>query len=317
MNTTSNHEPRPIPPRRRGLARAELAALLLVLAIALAVVLPAAARLRGLSGTDASLDNLAQLGLAHAVYAADWSGRQATVVIDELSLYGSSAPQAVANYDAVQGEPHPPVLFGWSQFGDVIGLAGYYFQGSSNPGVLMPISFDSAFGSFRFANTRPLHDYVDGRYYSSTWYAPNDVAAHAAAAPSFDEPDEYDFDGTTGALPAWSSYCLSPAAMYGRDILRAPSLGGWQDPFTVGLAFQSPPLDAALYPDLKTHMVEHHWVQSPPGLAIRRSTRRGPTTAASRTTSTTGSTRPRPRSSTTGTCGCCRTARCRRPIGRS
>jgi hypothetical protein len=43
--------------------------------------------------------------------------------------------------------------------------------------------------------------------------------------------------------------------------MRAPEDGGWQDPFSLASGLRVPSMSQARYPDLKTHMLEHHWLQ--------------------------------------------------------
>jgi len=52
--------------------------------------------------------------------------------------------------------------------------------------------------------------------------------------------------------------------MFSPQVMRAPSAGGWQNPWSLADGFASPSLAGAQYPDLKTHMIEHHWAQGPP-----------------------------------------------------
>ena len=72
------------PRRSFGFSVVELVMVLSIIAVLLAVALPALGQLRGISGTDVSLNNLANLGVSHALYAADWDGRQFTVSRDGL-----------------------------------------------------------------------------------------------------------------------------------------------------------------------------------------------------------------------------------------
>jgi hypothetical protein len=57
---------------------------------------------------------------------------------------------------------------------------------------------------------------------------------------------------------------MSPAAMFNPEVMRANADGGWQDPWSFDLGFQAPGLFQAQYPDLKTLVIEHHWVQDRP-----------------------------------------------------
>ncbi|MHC4093892.1 MAG: hypothetical protein ACYSVY_27080 [Planctomycetota bacterium] len=64
--------------------------------------------------------------------------------------------------------------------------------------------------------------------------------------------------------PGWSSYCRSPAALYHPDVWRSNAAGGWQAPWELDHGYQMAGLFQATYPDLKTHMMEHSWLQGPP-----------------------------------------------------
>ena len=47
--------------------------------------------------------------------------------------------------------------------------------------------------------------------------------------------------------------------------MRSNAAGGWQSPAELDQAYESPGFFQATYPDLKTHILEHSWVQNPPG----------------------------------------------------
>jgi hypothetical protein len=59
---------------------------------------------------------------------------------------------------------------------------------------------------------------------------------------------------------------MSPAAMFAPQVMGHPEpdgTGGWKDPWLdLKAGFRSPSFALALYPDLKTHMLEHHWLQN-------------------------------------------------------
>ena len=46
--------------------------------------------------------------------------------------------------------------------------------------------------------------------------------------------------------------------------MRSNAAGGWQNPWNIINGHESPGLFQAMYPDLKTQMIEHHWLQGPP-----------------------------------------------------
>ncbi len=245
----------------------DLAASLAAVAVLAAVSLPALARARASSGNAGSMANLTVIGVAHVLYAADWNGRQVTWTVDDLGAYDS-----VTDYNLEHGcsfsfpmDPgcHPAILAGWGATGL---LYGYWMNGVGYHWAVSPINFEggaTGFGSHRLVNQRPVHEYLNGRYYDPVYYAPNDAVPLESALPLFGAPEEFNLEGNP---PIWSSYSMSPAAMYHPDVLRANADGGWQDPWSLSNGFQSPGLFEATYPSLKTLMIEQHWVQDPPAL---------------------------------------------------
>lgn len=242
----------------------ELLIVVLVVSICISLMLPAIAKTRGDSMLQESMDNLVTLSVAHVMYAADWNGRQITYVADDISIYGSV--QEYNNFHDCDidswWEPEcQPIFAGWC--GDTM-----YAYWPSFPGhnwSLEPLGFPAGagvdgFGNFRFVNFKALHDYVNGRFYDPTYFAPADTVPYKLVAPLFDEPCEY----AGGNVPIWTTYAMSPAAMYHPDVMRSNADGGWQDPWGFVKGHASPGLFQAMYPDLKTQMIEHHWLQSPP-----------------------------------------------------
>jgi prepilin-type N-terminal cleavage/methylation domain-containing protein len=248
----------------RGFTLAELAVVILVVAVTLGVALPTLARMRDESGIQESMSNLASLASAHVLYAWDWNGRQVTWTIDNVVTYGSVDAYNDAHDCQGVGDPscHPSLVAGWGCDG------GLYAYQSTNTGhsewAFEPINFEDpafGFGNYRLPNTRPLIDYMNGRMYDVNYYAPNDVQAINAVSPFLDSPCQFDQEGNP---PLWSSYSMSPAAMFHPDVMRSNAAGGFQDPWSLDFGLQSPSFFQALYPDLKTLMIEQHWVQDPP-----------------------------------------------------
>ncbi len=249
-----------------GFTIVELLVVVLIIAVLLAAVLPVIGKVRGTAGIEGSISNLVTLGVAHVLYAADWNGRQVTWVVDDLAVYGS-----VGGYNDAHGgcsSPfdegcHPPIIWGWGCAGALwtypMNISGFHW--AVNPIAFPGLAGITGFGNFRFPAVRPFHDYVNGRVYEPTFYAPNDTVVLESAEPLFGAPCEFNAEGNP---PIWPSYALSPAAMFHPDVMRSNAAGGWQDPWSLDYGFESPGLFQALYPDLKTHMIEHHWVQNPP-----------------------------------------------------
>jgi type II secretory pathway pseudopilin PulG len=259
---------------RRGFSLIELAAILTAVVLLLSLVLPALAGARARSQVEVSLNNLIALGTAHATYAADWNGRQFTNVVDDLSFYGDNENQAYTAYENATGEDHPALLLGWGGNPDYgYGLWGYWMFHSGNWGLCQPMVWPGgpshlvAFGAFRFPNAKPFHDYVNGRFFGPTFYPPNDTVPYELVEPLFDAPWEFDPDGGSDGGVWWSSYCFSPAAMFNARVMAHPGpseFDGWHNPWDLTGGFESPGFYQALYPDLKTQIIEHHWNQNAP-----------------------------------------------------
>ena len=260
---------------RRGVSLIDAVATIAFVGILLAVTLPALAGGRHRAFNHASNNNLIQLGFGHALYAAEHNGRQVTWVDDEISTYGNGL-NAFSSYQSVNGEQHPAVVLGWGTInneGIQPVLFAYRCDGNqANASLTLPINFavtggTSRLGSFRLANTRPFRPFVSTRFYAPAFYSPLDSVVYPTVEIAFDEPWEY-YDAPPvpgyGDLPRWSSYCMSPAAMLHPDVMANPDAGGWVDPWSIDHGFESPPLFSARYANLKTLMLEHHWITDAP-----------------------------------------------------
>ena len=254
---------------RRGLTLIDVLVAVVTIALILAITLPATARLRTASMTDESIVNLLLLGVAHAAYAVDWNERQYTAVVDDISAYGDSQLTAFANYHVAgggcdaNGDPgcHPPTSLGWCQGS----LWSFWANHAGNWVTYIPYRFDSGqttFGSFRLPNAEKFHDYVDGRFYSTTFYAPADLPVREAVEDLLDHPCEFVYT----VFAYWSSYSRSPAGLYAPPVLSLDTTTGlrYRDPWSFDSAHEAPPLTAATYPGLKTMMLEHHWIRNAP-----------------------------------------------------
>jgi hypothetical protein len=137
----------------------------------------------------------------------------------------------------------------------------------------IPADFsDSAmlFGAFRMIQSRNFYPYAGvTRFYDQLFYAPKDTAVIASVSEVLDKPAEmtqygfFNVPGLPGVWPRWGSYILSPAGMVNPDVLSLADNGGYYtDPWTIPAGWRSPAMSQARYPDLKTHMIEHHWCQN-------------------------------------------------------
>jgi len=258
-----------------GFTIVELAVVILVIVILLATAMPVVAGAGGNAGVQQSMANLVVQSAGHLLYAADWNGRQVTHNPDDFGVYGGYVEQYNNDpYEDCKGgfdpDCHPPIVAGWGQTGSGSWAIWAYWPSGTNI-AFQPINFPGlpnkwpiadGWGYWRFPQVRPIHDYINGRYHDPVFYAPNDTAVLDPIAWCLDEPPEFVSDAECN--PGWSSYGRSPAAIFHPDAFRSNAAGGWQAPWALDHGYQTPGLFQATYPDLKTHMIEHSWVQNPP-----------------------------------------------------
>ena len=295
---SSTKTPRMATPR--GFTIVELLVVIAIIALLVSILLPAIGKARDQAKLTQSLSNLAQLGKAHASYAAEWNDRQLTLIDDNFAGYGGNAGAAIGQYYTAHGSLppppdggandspsyHPPVELGWGYIncgqGELTRFA-YRQNQTANSSLIQPIvlrpnlaatfGIDGipGFGSFRLINCRQFNSYVNGKFYDPTFYAPKDtviiesIANGTSGCNCFKDPGEFcDLPPVAGNdLPVWSSYILSPAAMFAPDFMRNETPGQWNNnPYAKSGSFRSPGMSAAKYSSLKTHMLEHHWLQS-------------------------------------------------------
>jgi prepilin-type N-terminal cleavage/methylation domain-containing protein len=258
---------------RSGFTIVELLVTVSVIALLIGILLPAIGKARDQARLMQSQANLHQIGQAHMTYAAAWNDRQFTLIVDNIAHYGSEANIAFANYHELNGGcsgPNQPGCHPSIRLGRCDDVTGYndgvwtlYMSWSSNWTFTLPINYEgsrSHFGSFRLPNPLEFSQYISGRFYDPVFYAPKDRMVEAAVETCREDACEFCWQGVSSIH--WSSYCLSPAAMYNPDVMRSGAEGGWQDPWSLSAGFRSPSMSQARYPDLKTHMLEHHWLQN-------------------------------------------------------
>ena len=261
---------------KSGFTITELLVVVAAVSICTSLMLPTLANSRGDSMLQESMSNLMTLSVAHVMYAADFNGRQVTYTVDDLSAYGDSVDDyhnASGCGNDPWGDPWnpgciPPIIAGWGESQNQnVAIFAYWPGWPTYHWSVIPLTFPGGsegvdgFGNFRLGNSKRLHDYVNGRFYDATFYAPKDTLAMEVVKGAFDNPFEYD---TALNPPTWISYVPSPAAMYHPNVMRANSSGGWLDPWSIDNGFESPGLFQAIFPSLKTQIIEHNWLQNPP-----------------------------------------------------
>ncbi|MHC5003571.1 MAG: type II secretion system protein, partial [Planctomycetota bacterium] len=247
----------------------ELLVVVSIIALLIGILLPAIGKARDQAKLTQSQANLRQLGQAGATYAAEWNDRQFTAVDDNLGRYGNEPYSAVTNFNQQNGQPHPPLVLGHGPNGGV--WAWWFTNPQWYSPILTAINFDHAwigFGWFRAPNVKSFYNYLSGRAFDPVFWAPKDDIPISYVNNCFEAPYEWGpcYSSTTGGPDGdgdviYPSYCFSPAALFNPDVMRNTEAGGWQDPWSLESGLRAPAMSQARYPDLKTHMLEHHWLQ--------------------------------------------------------
>ena len=247
----------------RGFTIVELLVVVSIIALLIAILLPAIGKARDAALITQSLANLRNLSAANSAYGADWSDRQFTAIPDDAGLVQGNCGTYLA-----QVACPPQQLLGWAadgaMWGYFLGSAGlcgqYAYPGNcGNWVVYKPIEFtgaDAGFGSFRLPNVKSFSGYVNNKFYDPVFWAPKDKINLAIAEKYFSIPDQFN---TNNQEISFSTYCWSPAAMYAPDVF---SNTGFKNPNLMPGGYRSPAVGMSTYPDLKTRMLEHSWLQN-------------------------------------------------------
>ncbi len=238
----------------KGFTIVELLVVISIIALLVGILLPAIGKARESARLRLSQANLRNLGAAHQMYASEWNDRQFQIARDNFGAHGNSLQQYESNYGGYN------IPLGWAD--------GFLWIFSHHPEHYEPIVFqgpDTGTGVFRLPNTPAFTQYLSGRMYDPVFWAPKDrvLLDDRGVEECFEHPGDLCLPS---GVPIYieTSYCSSPAALYSPDVFRTEPDGGFQDPWSLPAGFRAPSMSQALDGDLKTHMLEHSWLQSPP-----------------------------------------------------
>ena len=264
---------------KKGFTIVELLVVVSIIALLIAILLPAIGKARDAAQVTQSLGNLRNMTAACAAYGADYNDRQFTAVPDETGMYGNFNVDACNKITAKQCIPN--FILGWDSGG---GLWGYWVKGapgrcSNWPGtcgnfiVYQPCDFKGSgwggtwTGSWRITNCKAFNSYVNGKYYDKVFWAPKDKITLAPIEKYFSQAVEFGYTNGDYSEP---TYCWSPAAMWSPDVMafsrrNGTSVGNAPTLALTPGAYKSPAVAQAQYPSLKWRMWEHQWLQNMEG----------------------------------------------------
>ena len=84
--------------RTSGFTIIELLVVVAIIALLVGILLPAITKARDRAKQTMSQANLRNLSTAHQRYAGDYGDRQFSLIVENLSTYGSSPNEALENY---------------------------------------------------------------------------------------------------------------------------------------------------------------------------------------------------------------------------
>jgi len=249
-----------------GFTLIELLVVISIIALLVGILLPAIGKARDSAKVMISMDNLRNFGAAHAVYASEWNGRQWTVCPDDMTLilqanYGGNYRAGSNGVFQMSYQPQhvTPVPLGF-------GRTGIHYQTSAHQFIVpMWDPGNCSLGSFRAFHTKPFNQYINKKVYDKIFWAPKDYTIDDLIHQWQADPGEWP-DVATYLYK--STYCTSVAAQVSPDVYRGAQQGGSQLARSLPAGHRSPNLSNAVYPDLKTHMLEHYWLQNNPSESI-------------------------------------------------
>jgi len=226
---------------RKAFTIIELLVVVSIIGLLVAILLPAIGKARDSALLTQSQSNLRAIVQAAGIYGADFQDRQWTAVAENIGgdpIFAKCSNFANARCSAqlvlgfgpsvTDTSLTKPVAYGFiipqsSDCGTKI------LQGNCNvEKAYWPCDFDpntGNFGAWRLTNAKSFNKYSSNKFYSPIFYAPKDKVTLEKAQPFIESG--VDFTGPVEKA-VLSSYCWSPAAMWG-------PIKGWF-PFASGIS---------------------------------------------------------------------------------
>ena len=294
LKRTSSRHSKPLPHGggffsiRRGFTIIELLVVVSIIGLLLALLVPAIGKARDSALQTQSLANLRNLCAACNNYGAAWSDRQMTMLYDDFAQHIKAiTPTCGREYFQKTGSCPPSLVLGFGGYssracGDLLakGIWGWWqpCDGGggdwSNTMVNFPFVMSDGWagykggasdGLWRLPNIRNFNQYVGGKFYDKTFYAPKDKVQLDRAQVAFEKSDEFTLICNLPEKWVPSTYSFSPAGLFTPELFGSRNGCLPLDSALPPALFRMPPASAAKFPELKTRMVEQWWLQNKEG----------------------------------------------------
>ena len=263
-----------------GFTIVELLVVISIIALLVGILVPAVNKARDTAKTTQSKSNMHQVSIALANYAADWNGNNFTAAPSNLSSgdrTGSSVANAIAQLSGDSNNDS------WTPMGirlgeiaqgngnsiaflnNTDGIAPYVFSSGNTSGT------HPGFGTWRFPNALQCAEYMHGLPLHKAYFSPKDTVPLRALEQCEATNSSYCVSSlgqswwglqakwSSNMILAPSSYCLAPGLMYNQAVYDADAP---QDPMDIPTGFRPSSTDQARFPNLKTWLMEHYWLQN-------------------------------------------------------
>ena len=264
---------------KHGFTIVELLVVISIIALLVGILVPAVNKARDTAKTTQSKSNLHQVSIALANYAADWNGDNFTAAPPNLSSgarTGISVGAAITQLGANTGD-------GWTPMGIRLGEISVGNQAwvcfLNNPDGVAPYLFTdgntsdehAGFGTWRFPNALQCAEYMHGLPLHKAYFSPKDTvplraleacdATNSSYCVSTTGGNQWGMDivWTSNMYLAPSSYSLAPGLMYNTAVYDPLNP---IDPMDIPTGFRPSSTDQARFPNLKTWLMEHYWLQN-------------------------------------------------------
>ena len=256
--------------KRQGFTIVELLVVISIIALLIAILLPAIGKARDAARITQSQGNMRNLAVSNDTYAADWQDRQFTACPDDAGIINGQGARYGEEIGCMGqqlvGFDHLGRLWGWWCAGDLCpptfpGDPGYW-NGCFQYCFVPQSTGNRFFGAFRLPTVKAFNQYVGDRWYDKAFWAPKDVIPLRIAEKMFDYPGEFlPFlpEDASNQKVAYPSYIWSPAKMYHPEVF---GTCGYRAPGSFAASYKSPSVGQCKFPDLCSRMMEHHWLQN-------------------------------------------------------